>query len=166
MKVLVRWVFIFLVLLLSSCKTQYVPYEVTRERIEYRDKLQRDSIYISNSTNTRQKGDTVYIDRIIREYRNRSLKDTIRIETRDSIPIPYPVERHLSRWQQFKIEIEGIAIGAIVVLLVIVIWLLYKRFKKFLVFLGIRIVFAPLLVINRGVFLSIKDEFHLFTITY
>lgn len=92
--------------------------------------MQRDSIYVSNDTNTRQEGDTVYIERLYREYRDRYIRDTINIYRTDSIQVPYPVERQLGRWERIKIEIGGIAIGAIVVLLIIVTWLVFKKRNK------------------------------------
>lgn len=122
--------FAFLIFFFSSCKTQYIPVESVRTEIEYRDRLQRDSIYVSNDTNTRQEGDTVYIERLYREYRDRYIRDTINIYRTDSIQVPYPVERQLGRWERIKIEIGGIAIGAIVVLLIIVTWLVFKKRNK------------------------------------
>lgn len=48
----------------------------------------------------------------------------------DSIPVPYPVERDLSRWEQTKMDFGGAAIGAtVVVLCIAVIWLI-KKFRK------------------------------------
>ena len=48
----------------------------------------------------------------------------------DSIPVPYPVERELTKWEQTKMDFGGFAIGAIIaVVCIAVIWLI-KKFRK------------------------------------
>ncbi len=48
----------------------------------------------------------------------------------DSVPVPYPVERELTKWEQTKMDFGGAAIGAtVVVLCIAVIWLI-KKFRK------------------------------------
>lgn len=48
----------------------------------------------------------------------------------DSVPVPYPVERPLSRWEQAKMDLGGFALGGIAVTLcVAVIWLI-RKFRK------------------------------------
>lgn len=48
----------------------------------------------------------------------------------DSIPVPYPVERELSRWEQTKMDFGGMALGAIAVALgAAVVWLV-KKFRR------------------------------------
>ena len=46
----------------------------------------------------------------------------------DSIPVPYPVERPLSRWQQVKMDFGGMAIGALILLLSIFLFRLIRKF--------------------------------------
>lgn len=48
----------------------------------------------------------------------------------DSIPVPYPVERSLSRWEKAKMDFGGFAIGATVLLVVFVIAWLIKRYAR------------------------------------
>lgn len=49
----------------------------------------------------------------------------------DSIPVPYPVERKLSRWEQTKMDFGGMAIGGIAIAVcVAVIWLIKKIRRK------------------------------------
>ena len=115
----------------SSCRSiQYVPMETVKEKIEYRDRLQRDSIHVFDSIFMWSKGDTVFKDRWRIEYRDRLMRDTTYIEKTDSIQVPYPVEHKLSWWESVKIEIGGIAVGAIIVLLLIIVWLVYKNRHK------------------------------------
>ena len=48
----------------------------------------------------------------------------------DSIPVPYPVEKQLTKWQQTKMDFGGIAIGAVIaVVCVAVVWLI-RKFRK------------------------------------
>lgn len=64
--------------------------------------------------------------------RLQSLVDSLRAVRMDSVdrPVPYPVERSLSRWEQTKLDVGGMAIGAIVIALcVAVVWLI-RKFRK------------------------------------
>lgn len=69
------------------------------------------------------------------EVRQRdSIIDSLRLRLAsvksDSIPVPYPVERKLSRWEQTKMDFGGTAFGGIAVALcVAVIWLI-RKFRK------------------------------------
>lgn len=48
----------------------------------------------------------------------------------DSIPVPYPVEKPLSRWEQTKMDFGGFALGGIaVVLCIAVVWLI-RKFRR------------------------------------
>lgn len=48
----------------------------------------------------------------------------------DSIPVPYPVERKLTKWEQTKMDFGGFAIGAIIaVVCIAVVWLI-KKFRR------------------------------------
>lgn len=114
----------------SSCRTQYVPVESVRTEIEYRDRLQRDSIHVHDSIVIHSKDDTVFRDRWHIEYKDKWLCDTVRIEKTDSIQVPYPVERELTSWQTIKQETGGIAIGVIIALCFIIVWMVYKNRKK------------------------------------
>lgn len=127
---------IYLIILLTSavclcsCRTKYVPVESVRTEIEYRDRWQRDSIHVHDSIHVREKGDTVFVDRWHTEYKDRNVRDTVYIEKTDSVQVPYPVEKALTRWQSVKQEIGGIAIGVIIALCLVIIWLIRKKRKK------------------------------------
>lgn len=47
----------------------------------------------------------------------------------DSIQVPYPVEKQLTKWQKMKIELGGWAFGAVIISLVILIIRLVKGGK-------------------------------------
>lgn len=116
----------------SSCRSvQHVPVESVRTEIEYRDRWQRDSIHIHDSIHIRDKGDTVFVDRWHTVYKDKLLRDTTYIEKTDSVQVPYPVEKQLSRWQSLKMEIGGWAFGVIIVMaLAFVGWLVYRLRRK------------------------------------
>ncbi|WP_166786360.1 hypothetical protein, partial [Dysgonomonas capnocytophagoides] len=57
---------------------------------EYRDKLIRDSIFQKELVRIYQKGDTIFKDSIVYEYKNKFIKDTVNIN--DTIRVPYPVK--------------------------------------------------------------------------
>lgn len=67
------------------------------------------------------------------ESKNDSIRELLRqLESvkSDSIPVPYPVERSLSRWEKAKMDFGGFAIGATVLLVVFVIAWLIKRYAR------------------------------------
>lgn len=63
-----------------------------------------------------------------------SIIDVLRLQLAsvksDSIPVPYPVEKELTRWEQTKMDVGGIAIGFMAtVTLIAVVWLV-RRFRR------------------------------------
>lgn len=110
---LVMWIVaIILASMLSGCRSiQYVPVEVVKTDTTYINKVQRDSIYQLDSIYIRDKGDTVLITKTKYIYRDKLIRDTVYASRVDSIQVPYPVEKELSRWQQFRLDVGGWAIG-------------------------------------------------------
>ena len=128
-------IYIIILLMLAicfvSCRTQYIPVESVRTEYKTRDSIRYDSIYQRDSIYTLIKGDTVYQYRYKYLYRYLTTNRTDTILKNDSIRVPYPVEKKLSRWQSIKMELGGWAFGIIIgFLLFIVGWLLYKRLKR------------------------------------
>ena len=115
-------------LFMCSChSTRYVPVETVRTETKYQDRLVRDSIHMKDSILMFIKGDTVFRDKWHTEYRNKLVRDTVNVTDTMKVAVPYPVEKELSKWQSFKMDIGGIAIGVVVALLIIIGWLVYKR---------------------------------------
>ena len=124
-------VLLFLGALFSGCQTiRYVPVETVRTDTLYQKVLQRDSIHIHDSVTIREKGDTVMIEHWRTQWRDRVLRDTVYRSRTDSVQVPYPVERQLSRWEQFCIDYGKVMTGATVVLLVFIIVWLARRLRK------------------------------------
>ena len=117
------------VLLLVGCRSvELVPYPVTNVQTEYRDRLVRDSIVLHDSIHVKERGDTVWMERWHTAYRDRLVRDTI-VRT-DSIPVPYPVERELTRWEQLKVDYGGAALAVVAAAAVVVLGRIVMRLKK------------------------------------
>ena len=125
-----RLIYLFIILLasaicLSSCRTQYVPVETVRTEYKTRDSVRYDSIYKHDSIFYLIKGDTVYKYVKQVEY-NRT--DTV-LKT-DSVPVPFPVEKRLTRWQSIKMELGGWALGVIIVFALVIVGRMIYRLRK------------------------------------
>mgnify|MGYP001157839194 CR=1 FL=1 len=118
--------------LLASCSSvKYVPIEIVRTEYRTRDSIRYDSIYQRDSVYLMFKGDTVYKYKEKYLYKYLFLNKTDTVIKTDSIQVPYPVERKLTKWQAIKIELGGWAFGIIIAFaLIIVGWLIYGRRKK------------------------------------
>jgi len=112
-------------LALYGCRTKYVAVPqthtvyVTRERTDtVRDSVsvyERETVFAGKDTVYRLAERTVYRDR----YVSTGGRDTVVL--RDSVAVPYPAERTLTRWEQVRISsfwwlVAGIlAFGAVIV---------------------------------------------------
>lgn len=118
-------------MLLHGCKTKYVSVpEYHQIFVDRRDTLMlHDSIYQKEYIDRFVKGDTVFLVKTQVDYKYKFLyktrdKDSVRV---DSIRVPYPVEKDLTRWQKLKMDIGGFAIGIVAIsILVAVGWLVRK----------------------------------------
>ena len=114
--------FMCLLFVIYSCRTvKYVPVETVKVDTTYINKLQRDSIYMLDSVYVKEKGDTVLIEKYKYLYRDKLVRDTMYISKADSIQVPYPVEKKLTRWQQFRMDFGGWAMCIVVISILILI---------------------------------------------
>lgn len=126
-----------MLMMLQSCRTKYVSVpEYHNVYVTKHDTLTKhDSVYQKEFVDRFVKGDTVFLTKIKVDYRYKNIYKTLyrdSIKT-DSVRVPYPVEKKLSRWQGLKMEVGGWAIGsfsAVVIALIayIVAWLV-RRYK-------------------------------------
>ena len=125
-------IFILWVLLMCACsRVQYVPVREVERRIEYRDSVRYDSIHVTDSTYLRVSPDTVYQYRLRTEYRYLFLNQTDTILRHDTVQVPVPVERRLSRWEQVKMDFGGMAIGGLIVIVsAILMWIVFTKRRK------------------------------------
>lgn len=107
-----RNVLLFLaVIILTCCKTtervEYVPVETVKT--EYRDRIVEtyDSVHITDSVYVAVKGDTTLVYKYRDRWKLKLVHDTAYVNKTDSIRIPYPVEKKLSKWEQFKVDYCG-----------------------------------------------------------
>lgn len=108
------WI-LFLLLFLTSCRTEYVPLEVVRYDSIMTEKLLRDSVYVCDSVYVQDKGDTVYKYKNKYTYVLKERTDTVYIDREREVEIPVMIERKLSLWERVKISTGGVAIFAIVI---------------------------------------------------
>ena len=110
-----RLIFLILIFAFFGCtKRIYIPVTTTVTEIEYRDKLVRDSIYLSDSVLIERKGDTVFNTKIKYKYISKFIKDTVSI--RDSIYIEKPIEvvkevNRLTKWQRWRLNFLWVLIA-------------------------------------------------------
>ena len=120
-----RLIYIIILLILAicfvSCRTQYIPVESVRTEYKTRDSIRFDSIYQRDSVYMLVKDDTIYQYRYKYLYRYLTTNSTDTILINDSINVPYPVEKQLTRWQQMKIELGGWAFGIVIAFLLLII---------------------------------------------
>lgn len=125
--------FMCIILLASaiwSCRSiKYVPVESIQYDSVYLNKVVKDSIYIKDSV-LLVKGDTIIEYRYKYIYQYKDKTDTLYVTKTDSVQVPYPVEKQLTWWQQFQIDVGGWAIGIAIILAIIVIMVVVRKMKK------------------------------------
>ena len=103
-----KLILLITILVMFGCtKTVYIPVTNTITEIEYRDRLQRDSIYFSDSILIETKGDTVFNTRIKYRYINKLVRDTV--NRFDSVYVEKPIEvvkevNRLTKWQRWRLN--------------------------------------------------------------
>ena len=60
-------------------------------------------------------------NRLLQKISNEKTHKVDTVMQRDSIPVPYPVEKQLTKWQQWKMDAGGWAMGVAAVLVILVI---------------------------------------------
>lgn len=125
--------FMCIILLASaiwSCRSiKYVPVESIQYDSVYLNKVVKDSIYIKDSV-LLVKGDTIVEYRYKYIYQYKDKTDTLYVTKADSVQVPYPVEKQLTWWQQFQIDVGGLAIGIAIISAIIVIMVVIRKMKK------------------------------------
>ena len=126
-----RLLYVLVILMLlagvfSSCRTQYIPVETVKTEYRVRDSIRHDSVYQQDSVYVTVKGDTVYEYKYKYLYKYQYINRTDTLMKTDSIRIPYPVEKQLSKWQRFKLDFGGTAM--LIVIMIVIIKL--KNLKK------------------------------------
>ncbi len=98
---------------------------VLNERGDTTKHIQTKFVYVASNREKELEQKVSHQDSVISDLRTQLLS-----VKSDSIPVPYPVEKQLTKWQQAKMDLGGIAMGGLgIVVCFIVIWLI-KKFKK------------------------------------
>ena len=124
------------VLALSGCRTKYITvpeyhteYIVRSDTVASVDSvLLHDSVFVYNVGDTIVVNKVAYRDRVRNVYKTRT--DTI-VKT-DSVRVPYPVEKQLTKAQQRYVTIGKCAIAAFAILamLAILVWQARRMARK------------------------------------
>lgn len=123
---------IWLMTALTGCtRTVYVPAESVRTEWHDRETERQVTDTVRDTRLVWMRGDTV-LD--IRDRWHRSTEyvhDTCYIERTDTARIPYPVERELTRWERVKMDMGGVALGAVAAgLCAAVVWLALRLRRR------------------------------------
>ena len=135
---LLAWLWVTLIVLavlLTSCKSvEYI--KVPEYHTEYKTKvdtfIQKDSVYLKDSVYIHAKGDTLMIERWHTQYVDK-WKERIKVDTlmrTDSVAVPFPVEKKLSRWQTFCIDYGKIMLGVSLALLIAIAIIIVRWMMK------------------------------------
>lgn len=118
-------------LVLTGCRTiEYYPLETVRIDTVYVNQQRVDSVMVRDSVHIYQKGDTVTEFRLKYIYKYRDRVDTLYRSKTDTISVPYPVDKQLTKWQQTKVNYGGWAIGIVFVFILIVVGRMVYKLKK------------------------------------
>ena len=123
----------FVLIGLGACRSvRYIPVESVRHDSVVTILHHRDSIYQHDSVYIKEKADTLLIERWHTRWRDRVSHDTLYMSKTDTIRIPVPVERKLSRAERTYITIGKWSVGAVAgLVLAAICFIFYKRRWKF-----------------------------------
>lgn len=123
-RVLIVIAICWVISMLTSCKsveTVRVP-EVHIDTL-IQTKWRTDSVVMRDSVVIVDDGER-RVERVVQwRDRLRTVTDTTYINRIDSISVPYPVEKKLTKWERLKVDYGGYALVAVIILLTLSIWL-------------------------------------------
>lgn len=124
--------YLFLLLLvLTGCRTiEYYPLETVRIDTVYVNQQRVDSVMVRDSVHIHQKGDTVTEFRLKYIYKYKDRTDTLYMSKTDTVSVPYPVEKQLTKWQQTKVNYGGWALGIVFVFILILVGRMVYKLRK------------------------------------
>lgn len=127
---------------LTSCKTQYVPVpeyhyqDSVRVIRENNNTIREIQTHVKDSMSMEQRGDTTIIKNFHYEskfdYNNmmKQILDSLGTIKKDSVRVPYPVEKKLTRWQQIKMDIGSATIGISIAAIILAIGYIVRWLSK------------------------------------
>ena len=123
----------FVLLGLGACRSvRYIPVESVRHDSVVTILHHRDSIYQHDSVYIKEKADTLLIERWHTRWRDRVSHATLYMSKTDTIRVPVPVERKLSRAERTYITIGKWSVGAVAgLVLAAICFIFFRRRWKF-----------------------------------
>ena len=112
-----KLLFMFLLYIVISCTTtKYIEIPVEHTRIEYRDRIKHDSIYLRDSIVQKEENDTIYLEIYKYLYKYKYLRDTINVV--DSIPVVTvkEVTKEVNKLYNWQFILMVLGVGFIVVI--------------------------------------------------
>ena len=124
----------FVLIGLGACRSvRYIPVESVRLDSVVTILHHRDSIYQHDSVYIKEKADTLLIERWHTRWRERVSHDTLYMSKTDTIRVPVPVERKLSKAERTYITIGKWSVGAVAGLVLAAICsIFFRRRWKFI----------------------------------
>lgn len=120
----------FVLIGLGACRSvRYIPVESVRHDSVVTILHQRDSIYQHDSVYIKEKADTLLIEHWHTRWRDRVSHDTLYISKTDTIRIPVPVERKLTKAECTYITIGKWSVGVVAGLVLAAICFIFFRRK-------------------------------------
>ena len=118
----------FVLIGLGACRSvRYIPVESVRHDSVVTILHHRDSIYQNDSVYIKEKADTLLIERWHTRWRDRVSHDTLYMSKTDTIMIPVPVERKLTKAERTYITIGKWSVGAVAGLVLAAICFIFLR---------------------------------------
>ena len=125
--------------LLTGCKTVYVPVETVRTDTLMVAHIVTDSVYVDRYTHDsvyiHERGDTVWFEkwhtRYVDRWRDRVTHDTIYKSKTDSVTVVHPGNPAdtLTRWQRWRLNVANVVLTVLGVVLVYSIGRFFYRIK-------------------------------------
>ena len=144
------WAFVLtmgVVLFMVSCKTEYIPVETSHTEHHWHTDsiIQKDSVVKESMTTVMQLDSAAMAKygiqlknaerawlvkswELERQIENLQKLTAIRDTVRDTIQVPYPVEKKLSKWQQTKVDWGGWAMLGVLVVIILFLFI-FPRWK-------------------------------------
>lgn len=140
----------FALMLLGCTTTRYVPVE--KVRTEYRNRvvmrhdtvrdsvLRHDYVWRHDSMDVKKTGDTIRVDRwhtvqVVRYVREKGERMSAKADSAsavrtDSIYVPVPVEKKVTRWEKMRKDVYSFAVTAVAVVTLMVVGSGYWKRNK------------------------------------
>lgn len=120
----------FILIGLGACRSvRYIPVESVTHDSVVTILYQRDSVYQHDSVYIKEKADTVLIERWHTRWRDRVSHDTLYMSKTDTIRVPVPVERKLTKAERTYITIGKWSVGVVAGLVLATICFIFFRRK-------------------------------------